>query len=80
MIGSISLLVTIISITPMQAVTPSSWTIGMSINMITAKPRAFISNAREPGMKMLQKAARAACTESLPASTSCFQALVICTA
>ncbi|MNT68021.1 hypothetical protein D3C72_2062170 [compost metagenome] len=31
-------------------------------------------------MKILQKAERAAVTESLPASTSCFQALVICTA
>ncbi|MCY1179033.1 hypothetical protein D9M73_194110 [compost metagenome] len=48
--------------------------------MITAKPRAFISSASEPGMKILQNAERAACTESLPASTSCFQALVICTA
>ncbi|MNO81220.1 hypothetical protein D3C76_724530 [compost metagenome] len=80
MIGSISLLVTIISITPMQAVTPSSCTMGMSISMITAKPRAFISSARAPGMKILQKAERAAVTESLPSSTSCFQALVICTA
>ncbi|MNN78336.1 hypothetical protein D3C81_1948850 [compost metagenome] len=70
----------IISITPMQAVTPSSCTIGMSISMITPKPKAFISNAREPGMKILQKARRAACSESSPASTSCFQALVICTA
>ncbi|MNE23958.1 hypothetical protein D3C80_1172310 [compost metagenome] len=80
MIGNISLLVMIISITPIQAVTPSSCTIGMSISMITPKPKAFISNAREPGMKILQKARCAACSESLPASTSCFQALVICTA
>ncbi|MNY32698.1 hypothetical protein D3C86_1669290 [compost metagenome] len=80
MIGSIILLVTIISITPRQAVTPSSWTMGMSISMITAKPTAFISRASEPGMKILQKAAWAASCELAPASTSCFQALVICTA
>ena len=80
MIGSISLLVMIISITPMHAVTPSSCTMGISISMITPKPNAFISNASEPGMKILQKAVCAACTEGLPASTSCFQALVICTA
>src|SRR3989344_3790529 len=78
--GSMSLLVMIISITPMQAVTPSSWTMGISIIMITANPRAFISKAREPGMKILQNARRAASLELLPASTSCFQALVICTA
>ncbi|MNM84947.1 hypothetical protein D3C81_970520 [compost metagenome] len=80
MIGSISLLVMIISITPMHAVTPSSCTIGMSISMITAKPRAFISNANDPGMKILQNAECAACWALAPATTSCFQALVICTA
>ncbi|MND96562.1 hypothetical protein D3C80_888590 [compost metagenome] len=80
MIGSISLLVMIISITPMHAVTPSSCTIGMSISMITAKPKAFISSANEPGMKILQKAECAACAAVAPASTSCLQALVICTA
>ena len=53
---------------------------GISISMITPKPRAFISSARAPGMNILLKAALAALTESLPASTSCFQALVICTA
>ena len=80
MIGSIILLVMIISRTPMQAVTPSSCTMGMSISMITANPSAFISSARAPGMKILLNAAWAATTDESPASTSCFQALVICTA
>jgi len=78
--GSMILLVMIISITPMQAVTPNSCTMGISISMITPKPRAFISSASAPGIKILLNAALAALTESLPASTSCFQALVICTA
>ncbi len=53
---------------------------GMSISMITANPRAFISKASEPGMKILQNADCAACRALAPATTSCFQALVICTA
>ena len=80
MIGRIILLVTIISSTPMQAVMPSSWTIGMSMNMITAKPSALVSSATAPGMNSLRKAVCEALTASAPCTTSCRQALVICTA
>ena len=53
---------------------------GISISMITANPKAFINKAKEPGMNILQNAERAASLAEWPASTSCFQALVICTA
>ena len=74
------MLVTIISSTPVQAVMPSSRTIGMSISMITAKPSALVSSATAPGTNSVQNAVRAAATASAPATTSRRQALVICTA
>ena len=56
MIGRIILLVTIISNTPMQAVMPSSCTIGISISMITAKPSALVSSATAPGTPPISRA------------------------
>ncbi|MCY1428172.1 hypothetical protein D9M71_440450 [compost metagenome] len=79
-IGSIILLVMIISRTPRQAVMPSSRTLSISMRMITAKPSALASKARAPGTKMRRNELCAAASESAPASTSSFQALVICTA
>ena len=70
----------IISSTPRQAVTPSSCTIGMSISMITMKPSALVSSATVPGIARFRNAIFDACSALSPASTSCFQALVICTA
>ena len=52
----------------------------MSISMITRKPRALASRAMVPGMASLRKAPSAASSAVWPSSTSCFQALVICTA
>ncbi|MNP33916.1 hypothetical protein D3C76_1271800 [compost metagenome] len=60
--------------------TPSSWTMGMSISMITMKPKALANNATVPGTASLRMAPSAAARASAPASTSCFHALVICTA
>ena len=75
--GRNTLLVRIISVTPRQAVMPSSRTICMSIIMMTMKPSALVNNATAPGMNSLRKAAMAASREVRPASTSCFHALVI---
>ena len=70
----------IISSTPMQAVTPSSCTIGIAISMITMNPSALVTSATVPGMARLRNAVREASSDDSPASTCCFQALVICTA
>jgi hypothetical protein len=59
---------------------PSSCTIGIEMSMITPKPSASVSSATVPGMNRFSNEARAAALESLPASTSCRQTLVICTA
>ncbi|MNT74251.1 hypothetical protein D3C72_2130580 [compost metagenome] len=72
--------VTIISSTPRQAVMPSSRTISISMRMMTMKPSALVSSATVPGMNSLRKAAPALSRASSPCTTSCFQALVICTA
>ena len=80
MIGSIILLVKIISKPPIQAEIPSSRTIGISISMITPKPSALVTSASAPGMKILQQATLAASLGSRPLNSSCFQALLICTA
>ncbi|MPN29173.1 hypothetical protein SDC9_176624 [bioreactor metagenome] len=78
--GRNTLLVMIISSTPRQAVTPSSCTIGMSMSMITMKPRALVSSASVPGIASLRIEFSAASRGERPTRTSCFHAPVICTA
>ena len=59
---------------------PSSRTMSIRIRMITMKPSALVSSATVPGTNSLRNASRAASTDDAPRTSTCFHALVICTA
>ncbi len=79
-IGSSTLFVRIMTVTPIVAVNASSRTISMSTTAITMKPSALASKAVAPGMNSRMKQLRDAVTPSAPCKVSSFQALVIWTA